>query len=57
MQGLNEAVLSMERDEVARFLIRCDYGFGAEGSPPKIPPKADLILDAELMSFRQPFRG
>ena len=57
MEGLNVAAMSMERKEIARFLIRADYGFGDEGCPPKVPGGTNLILDAQLMGYRKPRRG
>lgn len=33
--------------------IRSDYGYGDGGSPPKIPAKADLFFDVELLGFKE----
>lgn len=36
----------------ATVIIRGDYGYGASGSPPKIPANATLHFDIELLSWR-----
>lgn len=42
----------MKKGEKARLKIASDYGYGDAGSPPKIPGKATLIFDVELVDFR-----
>ena len=34
-----------------RLKIPSDLGYGANGSPPNIPPNAGLIFDIELVSI------
>jgi FKBP-type peptidyl-prolyl cis-trans isomerase len=33
------------------FLILSDMGYGDHGSPPKIPGKATLLFDVEIMKI------
>merc|ERR1712238_188878 len=33
--------------------IRSDYGYGKNGSPPKIPADATLTFDVELLGFKE----
>jgi peptidylprolyl isomerase len=35
----------MKAGEVARLTCRSDLAYGSHGSPPSIPPDADLIFD------------
>jgi FKBP-type peptidyl-prolyl cis-trans isomerase len=41
----------MKLGERAELHIQSDYGYGAAGSPPSIPPGAKLIFDVELVSI------
>jgi len=49
--GWDEGFASMKVGEKAILHITPSYGYGASGSPPKIPADADLIFDVELLSF------
>lgn len=51
--GLQLAVGSMRRKEEAHFIIGYDLMFGAMGCPPRIKPKADVLLVANLISFNE----
>lgn len=42
----------MKKGEKATLKIQSAYGYGDAGSPPKIPGKATLIFDVELIDFR-----
>lgn len=42
----------MRRGELAVFTLQSDYGYGPQGSPPKIPPNAVLIFEIELFDWR-----
>ena len=37
-----------------RAVLKCapEYGYGASGSPPTIPPGATLLFDVELLSWK-----
>lgn len=49
-------IKSMCIGEVARISCRSDYGYGWEGSPPKIPSDALLTFDVELIDWRVPVK-
>jgi len=52
IKGWDEGFASMKIGEKALLQVRFDYAYGASGSPPSIPPKADLLFDVELLGFR-----
>ncbi|CAK0819459.1 unnamed protein product [Prorocentrum cordatum] len=41
----------MHKGEVAKFMLQPEFGYGEEGSPPKIPPNAALVFTVELISW------
>eukprot|EP00913_Durusdinium_trenchii_P008394 g7885.t1 len=41
----------MKKGEVAKFTLAPDFAYGEEGSPPKIPPKATLVFEVELLGW------
>ena len=51
IKGWDEGVATMTRGELARFIIKPSYGYGAKGSPPTIPGAATLIFEIELFDF------
>lgn len=53
IKGWDEGFASMKVGEHAILKIRSDYGYGDTGSPPKIPPKAELLFDVELLGFKE----
>jgi FK506-binding protein 4/5 len=42
----------MKKGELAKLYIKSEYGYGAAGSPPKIPGGATLIFEVELLSWK-----
>lgn len=42
----------MKKGEKAILEISSEYGYGDNGSPPKIPPKATLFFEVELIDFK-----
>ncbi|KAG2434445.1 hypothetical protein HYH02_012275 [Chlamydomonas schloesseri] len=52
IKGWDTGVATMKRGEKALLICRADYAYGAQGSPPKIPPHATLHFEVELLSWR-----
>jgi peptidylprolyl isomerase len=53
ISGWEEGFASMKVGECATLKVRSDYGYGDRGSPPKIPAKAELLFDVQLLSFAE----
>jgi len=53
IKGWDEGFASMKIGEKAILHIRSDYGYGEMGSPPKIPGKADLEFEVQLLGFQE----
>lgn len=51
IKGWDLGVATMRRGELSRFAIKSDYGYGDNGSPPKIPGGATLVFEIELFDF------
>lgn len=41
----------MKKGEKALLICSHEYAYGEQGSPPKIPPKATLHFEVELLDF------
>lgn len=52
IKGWDLGVATMKKGEVAKFTLAPEYAYGDEGSPPKIPEKATLIFEVELISWK-----
>jgi FKBP-type peptidyl-prolyl cis-trans isomerase FklB len=50
--GFREALKLMKVGEVVKVVIPSAAGYGATGSPPKIPANADLVFFIRLNSFK-----
>lgn len=51
IKGWDQGVITMKKGELARLTCKPDYAYGANGSPPKIPPNATLQFEVELISW------
>ncbi|NXK28878.1 FKBP6 isomerase, partial [Arenaria interpres] len=49
--GLEIALLTMKKGEVARFVFTPDYAYGRQGCPPLIPPNATVMFEVEVLDF------
>uniref|UniRef100_A0A8C2V930 peptidylprolyl isomerase n=1 Tax=Chinchilla lanigera TaxID=34839 RepID=A0A8C2V930_CHILA len=49
--GMELGLLSMRKGELARFLFKPTYAYGALGCPPLIPPNATVLFEIELLDF------
>ncbi|GLC35269.1 hypothetical protein PLESTB_000582700 [Pleodorina starrii] len=52
IKGWDQGVAKMKRGEKALLICKPEYAYGAQGSPPKIPPNATLHFEVELLSWR-----
>jgi FKBP-type peptidyl-prolyl cis-trans isomerase len=50
--GWELALLKMRVGERAKLSIPWQLGYGAQGQPPSVPPKADLVFDVEVLEAK-----
>ena len=53
IQGWSDGIVTMEVGETAHFAITSEKAYGAQGSPPKIPPHSTLQFEIELLSWSE----
>ena len=41
----------MSLGEKGQLVLAPEYGYGAAGSPPDIPPNAELVFDVDLLAI------
>ena len=52
IKGWDIGIGKMKLGEKAELVIQSDYGYGDNGSPPKIPGGATLIFKVELVQIK-----
>ena len=51
IKGWDESILEMKKGEKLTLIIPYWLAYGSSGRPPKIPPRATLVFDIELVDF------
>jgi len=51
IKGWDEGVPQLSLGEKAKLTITPDYGYGARGHPPVIPPNSTLCFEVELLAI------
>jgi FKBP-type peptidyl-prolyl cis-trans isomerase FkpA len=52
IQGWSDGVVGMKKGGKRKLTIPSKLGYGDEGSPPKIPGKATLVFEVELLKWK-----
>ena len=53
ISGWDDGVARLSKGQRVKMLIGYQDAYGEKGQPPKIPPKADLIFDIELLFINE----
>ncbi|GIW73889.1 MAG: hypothetical protein KatS3mg103_0411 [Phycisphaerales bacterium] len=54
IEGFVQGLIGMRAGGIRRLEIPAELAYGKQGSPPTIPPDADLVFEVELLSFTNP---
>ena len=55
--GWDVGVMQMSLGEKGQLVLAPEYGYGAAGSPPDIPPNAELVFDVHLLAINERREG
>ena len=53
IKGWDEAIMKFSKGEKSTLLIPASKAYGAAGSPPAVPPNADLKFEVQLLDIRR----
>ncbi len=54
MPGWEKGLLGMQVGGTRRLFVPFRLAYGADGRPPAIPPRTDLVFDVELLALSSP---
>jgi FKBP-type peptidyl-prolyl cis-trans isomerase len=49
--GWEDAIPRMKKGEIRTLIVPYWLGYGVQGKPPTVPPRATLVFDVELLDF------
>ncbi|KAI0034691.1 FK506-binding protein 1A [Vararia minispora EC-137] len=52
IKGWDEGVMQLSVGTKANLIVSSDYGYGARGFPPVIPPNSELRFEVELLEIK-----
>ena len=52
IQGWDDALFTMKKGEKRTLIIPYWLAYGLSGRPPKVPPRATMVFEIELIDFR-----
>ena len=53
IRGWDEGVQRLKKGQKATIICPPEYGYGARGAPPVIPPNATLKFEVEVIDFEE----